>query len=296
MGLYMSTEEIEQVSESHQHYKHAHAYDVYGRKIDPNNQMPANPNQKPHEMQKAPLSTSRVSSTIPKAGTEGTWLYPSPQMFYNALLRKGKGDGVREEDMDVVIAVHNNVNERSWKLLRQWEEQRGGESKLLKFQGRPDQLTPKAWFKQWFGYGKPFDRHDWLVDRQGKTVRYVIDYYSVDENAGLDRVPGLFDEDAVKSISVDVRPAIDDFDSLLLRIANIFRPTGVEIFNKITDDSKLEGGRELIKSATTPKTKQTTKSDALLTLGGCTVICGAPYTERPAPDLRQPLHHAAARK
>lgn len=36
-------------------------------------------------------------------------------MFYNALLRKGKGSGVKEELMTSVIAIHNNMNERAWK-------------------------------------------------------------------------------------------------------------------------------------------------------------------------------------
>ncbi len=35
------------------------------------------------------LPTERQKSNIPKAGTEETWVYPSPQMFWNAMLRKG---------------------------------------------------------------------------------------------------------------------------------------------------------------------------------------------------------------
>lgn len=37
-------------------------------------------------------------------------------------------------------------------------------------------------------YGFPFDRHDWFVDRAGKEVRYVIDYYY---NAEADATNGL---------------------------------------------------------------------------------------------------------
>lgn len=40
---------------------------------------------------------------------------------------------------------------------------------LLRFMGRPNQLTPKAYIKSWLGYGLPFDRHDWIVDRCGIT-------------------------------------------------------------------------------------------------------------------------------
>ena len=36
------------------------------------------------------------------------------------------------------------------------------------------------------GYQLPFDRHDWIVDRNGKEVRYVIDYYDVGEPVDKD--------------------------------------------------------------------------------------------------------------
>lgn len=88
-------------------YLNPHSYDVYGRRIvksrderrqdsdgkqaaavgaagalDPSNNMPANANQLPAPGQKQALSTDRVQSTIPKGGTESTWSYPSPQMFW----------------------------------------------------------------------------------------------------------------------------------------------------------------------------------------------------------------------
>ena len=31
----------------------------------------------------------------------------------------------------------------------------------------------------------PFDRHDWIVDRCGREVRYVIDFYAHDPGNGL---------------------------------------------------------------------------------------------------------------
>ena len=48
------------------------------------------PNQVPSPDQPFKLSTKRQSSSIPKDGTDGTWLYPSEQMFWNAMIRKGK--------------------------------------------------------------------------------------------------------------------------------------------------------------------------------------------------------------
>ena len=49
------------------------------------------PNQLPAPDQPFPLATNRVKSTIPKANAEAgeTWVYPSPQMFWNAMLKKG---------------------------------------------------------------------------------------------------------------------------------------------------------------------------------------------------------------
>ena len=48
------------------------------------------PNQRPAPDQPFGLDTSRQISQIPKAGSEGEyWVYPSQQMFWNAMLRKG---------------------------------------------------------------------------------------------------------------------------------------------------------------------------------------------------------------
>lgn len=51
--------------------------------VDPRNNMPREPNQQPCAGQRQLISTSRLISNIPKGGTQGTWVYPSPQMFYN---------------------------------------------------------------------------------------------------------------------------------------------------------------------------------------------------------------------
>lgn len=45
--------------------------------------MPVEPNQMPAPGQLKALSTSRLQSNIPKGGTDSTWVYPSPQMFFN---------------------------------------------------------------------------------------------------------------------------------------------------------------------------------------------------------------------
>ena len=72
--------------------------------LSSNSELPANQERTPG--QRIPLSTNRMSSTIPngkegvKEGVKegGTWLYPSPQQFYNAMKRKGYA--ANETDMD----------------------------------------------------------------------------------------------------------------------------------------------------------------------------------------------------
>ena len=147
------------------------SFNVYSEPIDPTNQMPYNPNQMPHPDQKEALSVERVVSSIPKGGTNETWSFPSPQMFYNALKRKGKDDNVAERDVETIVAIHNNMNERTWNMLLKWEAKYAKYAcfiklicfnaytlricpnpKLLRFLGRPDELSPKARFKTWLGY------------------------------------------------------------------------------------------------------------------------------------------------
>ena len=81
-------------------------------------------NQMPSPQQPFPLSTTRESSTIPKADEDSTWEYPSPQMFWNAMLRKGwkwEKDDLSPEDMEHIIRIHNMNNERAWQEILKWE-------------------------------------------------------------------------------------------------------------------------------------------------------------------------------
>ncbi len=165
-----------------------------------------------------------------KEGT--TWTYPSPQMFYNALARKGKlsEENEEEEMMETVVALHNDMNEKSWKKVLQWEavvadkdeDAIAKETKLLKFQGRPSDLSPKAWFKHYLlGHPLPFDRHDWVVLRpDGSTVRYILDYYYNEPDS--DNSNGNASSSSPSSsqtLLVDVRPALDGITPLWHRCA-----------------------------------------------------------------------------
>lgn len=131
-------------------------------------------------------------------------------IFVPALKRKGKGDDVSEQDMEAVVHTHNTMNELTWREVMVWESLHRNQCKeptLLRFTGRPDDLSPLARLRGWFGGPLPFDRHDWYVDRCGEEVRYVIDFYFDDEKAG-----------SPEAFEIVARPAIDSFDSALDRL------------------------------------------------------------------------------
>jgi len=210
-------------------------------KLNPLNYMFSDLSQAPAANQKMALPTTRDESSIPKGSGDGNWEYPSPQQMYNALLRKGYTD-TDPTAVESMVAVHNFLNEGAWAEIVDWErrfgrglsrgwqvsrrgeenapmelrkiEAREGEAPqptLVRFQGRPKDMTPKAFMLQVAGWlypekfgcvllltclivkrttltnrerrtEPPFDRHDWFVSRnvdgQQKQIRYVIDYYS----------------------------------------------------------------------------------------------------------------------
>lgn len=141
--------------------------------------------------QKAPnqthaLPTDRDPSSIPRGSGDGNWEYPSPQQMYNALLRKGYTD-TDPTAVESMVAVHNFLNEGAWAEIVEWERRFGGglsrawqicrrgeenapettrlldwksgsrpaEPTLVRFQGRPKDLTPKAAMLQVMGWLYP---------------------------------------------------------------------------------------------------------------------------------------------
>ncbi|EKX43298.1 hypothetical protein GUITHDRAFT_73289, partial [Guillardia theta CCMP2712] len=195
-------------------YKNNKVYNVYGEAIDPTNMMPAKAQQLPSPGQAAPLSQHRVQSGIAKGGTDSTWVYPSEQMFYNALVRKGKGEDVGMDDVEMMVAIHNNMNEKTWRQLLVWERmhcKQCDDPRLLRFTGRPDELSLRARVWKMMGFAPPFDRHDWVVDRCGREVRYIIDYYHNEKLPVDSKMPQQFNFNSQTQIELDVRPALDSF-------------------------------------------------------------------------------------
>ncbi|XP_033737831.1 cytochrome c-type heme lyase-like [Pecten maximus] len=193
--------------------------------IDPLNMMPP-PNQRPAPDQPFPLEKDRIISSIPKAGASENWVYPSEQMFWNAMLRKGwrwKEDDIGAKDMTDIIKIHNANNEQGWHEVLKWEALHAKECAtpaLKKFGGKATEYSPRAKIRSWMGYELPFDRHDWIVDRCGKDVRYIIDYYD----------GGQVDKDFRFSI-LDVRPAFDSFGAFKDRTHVFFMRQGFTIMD-----------------------------------------------------------------
>jgi len=184
--------------------------------LDSDNMMPP-PNQRPAFDQPFPLNTSRVTSSIPRTGTEKNWVYPSEQMFWNAMTRKGwnwrdEAEEVTPNTVTEIIKIHNFNNEKAWQEILLWESFHNEECQnpqLTKFAGKPKEYSPRARFRNWCGYELPFDRHDWIVDRCGTNVRYILDYY----DTGIDQ-----HETGEDSVEIDVRPALDSFSACVDRM------------------------------------------------------------------------------
>ncbi|KAK1978636.1 cytochrome c/c1 heme lyase [Colletotrichum cereale] len=176
------------------------------------------------------LDTEREVSTIPRTATSaypgnsrpsnheqetgadeatGNWIYPSQKMFFDAMKRKGHD--TRAADMATVVPIHNAVNERAWKEIKEWEkpylESAACEGpKLHSFLGLSTNMSPKARINTLLGYTPPFDRHDWVIDRCGVQVEYVIDFYA-----------GRPDAHGKPSFYLDVRPKLNSWEGVKMR-------------------------------------------------------------------------------
>lgn len=156
-------------------------------KLNPLNYMFHALSQSPAPSQTYSLPTARDESSIPKGTASGEkWEYPSPQQMYNALLRKGYTD-TDVTAVESMVSIHNFLNEGAWAeivdwerrfgkglrrgwqvsrrgeenaevVLRRLEAREGGEGEqpsLLRFQGRPKDMTPKAAMLQVLGWAWP---------------------------------------------------------------------------------------------------------------------------------------------
>ncbi|AFZ79864.1 hypothetical protein BEWA_027130 [Theileria equi strain WA] len=115
------------------------------------NQMPYLPN-KPIGKAGISLETDRKTSSIPRAGYDENWVYPSPMQFYNALVLKNKSNGDANY-MKEAVHAHNEVNEQSWQKVLEWEvmhKKTCPKPELRRFVGRYNAANPKSIFKRLF--------------------------------------------------------------------------------------------------------------------------------------------------
>ena len=140
---------------------------------------------------------------------------------------KRKGLNEKTEDlnptiMENIIKIHNTNNERVWKEILKWEAMHHKECltpSLERFNGNAKKISPRARIRNWLGYELPFDRHDWYVNRCGKTIHYIIDFYDVEKQAkGADQSSSNKDEEVkpkeVFLSAIDARPALDSMSAL----------------------------------------------------------------------------------
>ncbi|ODV63144.1 holocytochrome c synthase CYC3 [Ascoidea rubescens DSM 1968] len=228
--------------------------------LNPLNNMPHFIDTKKLPGQQLDLPIERIISSIPRGTSEneGNWEYPSPQQMFNAMIRKGKGE-VPEDAVESMVDVHNFLNEGAWQQILEWEqpyiERTNTSPRLLKFTGRPSDLSPKARmylllgkiFPETYNTEPPFDRHDWTVLRKKSSffgdstslengneadkndwqkVRYVIDYYG-----------GPDDAHGMPTFFLDVRPALDNFTNAKDRFQHWAGPLWRKAMGDIEDDN-----------------------------------------------------------
>jgi len=81
--------------------------------------------------------------------------------------------------MDIVVPIHNAVNERVWQQVLEWERHalglKEGEDtgvKLVSFMGRPKEMSPRARWKSFIGSVLAtylFSSRRVFADRRGET-------------------------------------------------------------------------------------------------------------------------------
>lgn len=75
-------------------------------------------------------------------------------------------------------------------------------------------FEPILTFDMDFRYAAPFDRHDWVVDRCGTRIRYIIDFYTGHSVGSKEDI----------SFYIDVRPALDNWEGIKMRLHRLWGP------------------------------------------------------------------------
>ena len=215
-------------------------------------------------------SSANAETSTPETSKSGNWIYPSESQFFNAVLRKNHNTPNTSPDnlaetVSSIIPIHNAVNERAWKQIREWESNhatskpeygrsnpRGCPPKLLSFRGsgagpqhdvetpsglilsylsllNPNTpLTPRARWNSLLGYQAPFDRHDWVVERcNGEQIEYVIDFYQGKESSNNNNNHPKRSNSGGRNLNfyLDVRPKLTSYEAMKMRWRKTFGET-----------------------------------------------------------------------
>lgn len=84
-----------------------------------------------------------------------------------------------------------------------------GGPRLASFSGLSSSLTPRARWNTLLGYQPPFDRHDWVVDRCGTKIEYVIDFYAGKDERKSGKELNFY---------LDVRPKLNSWEAIKTRM------------------------------------------------------------------------------
>ncbi|KAI0479120.1 cytochrome c and c1 heme-lyase [Xylariaceae sp. FL0804] len=174
-----------------------------------------------------PPPANKEGETGADAAT-GNWVYPSERMFFEAMRRKGHDP--RSADMRAVVPLHNAVNERAWAEIKAWEGPwvagtSCGGPRLHSFSGLSTRPSPRARLNTLLGYHAPFDRHDWVVDRCGVEVEYVIDFYAGRRPDDQQQQQQQQQHGGQRlSFYLDVRPKLNSWEGVKMRA---FRALGL---------------------------------------------------------------------
>lgn len=88
-----------------------------------------------------------------------------------------------------------------------------GGPRLYSFTGLSTKMSPRARFNTLLGYTAPFDRHDWVIDRCGVKVEYVIDFYAGKNDPS--KAGGR------PSFYLDVRPKLNSWEGVRMRTLRV---------------------------------------------------------------------------
>lgn len=197
---------------------------------------PPSPYASPSSTTASHISPSNDEAETGHDTRTGNWIYPSERQFFEALLRKNTPTSATSAtdlatSVASIIPIHNAVNERAWSEILEWESsaptsdpgsRKCGGPKLYSFRGlgvESQFLSPRARINGWLGYQRPFDRHDWVVERCGGTrIEYVIDFYQGRSGgAGL----GPAANNAKLNFYLDVRPKLNSWEGCRMRATRL---------------------------------------------------------------------------